>query len=152
MPNEKKSTMFRSTRIFPFLFGLAMTLNFAIIWALPVMGMGALWKSCFKSLLLPLFNAIDESEVVRSFAKDYVYTKPEHSDFFLVSVLVTLNSFISFGIVIYYQLSAGTLPLWLIFVYYCSWVGIGGRTMGGAYALAHKEVSQDYSTSVTTIL
>lgn len=39
----------------------------------------------------------------------------------------------------YWQLTYGVLPWWLIAGYYCSWVGVGGTSMGSAYSLAHKE-------------
>lgn len=128
------------SRILPFLFGLAMSVNFVLVWALPVMGMGSLWKHLLKPTVAPFYKHLDNNPYLRSFAKQYIYTKPEHTDFFLISILITLNSIVSLGIVFFYQLTVGALPYWLIFVYYCSWVGIGGRTMGGAYALAHKEV------------
>lgn len=128
------------SRIAPFLFGLALSVNFVLVWALPVMGMGSLWKHALKPILLPFYNYLDRNPLLRSFAQEYIYTKPEHADFFLISTLIALNSIVSLGIVFSYQLAVGLLPYWLIILYYCSWVGIGGRTMGGAYALAHREV------------
>lgn len=127
-------------RILPFLFGVAMTLNFALFWAVPVAGAGILWKNLFKPILMPLYDLLDKSTLMRSFATSYIYSKPEHADFFAVSLLLLTNSAISLGVVFYWQLTTGALPAWLIFAYLCSWVGIGGRVMGGAYALAHKEV------------
>ena len=132
--------MMAAARILPFLFGIVMSVNFAIFWALPVMGMGALWKIFFKQFFLPAYTFLDTNKLVRSFASEYIYTKPEHADFFVTSVTIIVNIGAALGFVFYYQLSTGTLPAWLICAYYCSWVGIGGRTMGGAYALAHKEV------------
>ena len=137
-----------TSRIMPFLFGVVMSLNFLVFWALPIMGMGGLWKSCIKQFLSPIIMFLDGNPWLRNFAKDYVYTKPEHADFFLTSALIILNSFISLTTVFYWQLSTGEVPYWLIFAYYCSWVGIGGRTMGGAYALAHKEVFRTIIFSV----
>ena len=143
--------MISTQRILPFMFGLAMSVNFMLIWALPIMGMGGLWKSIIKQFLLPVITGLDQSPLLRSFAKTYIYTKPEHADFFLTSLLVILNSAVSLSTAFYWQLSTGTLPWWLIFAYYCSWVGIGGRTMGGAYALAHKEVSSSRLFKFQTI-
>jgi hypothetical protein len=102
--------------------------------------MGQLWKWGLKYILLPIYDAIDQNTAVRAFAKEYIYTKPEHSDFFAISVLLILNAIVSLGAVFYYQLKYSYLPAWLIAAYYCSWVGVGGRIMGAAYALAHKEV------------
>jgi hypothetical protein len=135
--------MIATNRILPFLFGLTMSVNFMLVWAVPIMGMGGVWKSVVKRFSLPIITAMDQSPLLRNFAKKYIYTKPEHADFFLTSFLVIANSIISLSTVLYWQLTTGTLPYWLIFAYYCSWVGIGGRTMGGAYALAHKEVCED---------
>jgi hypothetical protein len=127
-------------RVVPFLFGLAMSINFVLFWAIPIAGMGMLWKYALKSILMPLYTVLDESSLMRSFAIEYIYTKPEHADFFATVFLLLVNSSISLGFVFYWQLSTGSLPAWLVFAYYCSWVGIGGRIMGGAYTMAHKEV------------
>jgi hypothetical protein len=117
-----------------------MSLNFALIWAVPIAGMGALWgKAHFKTVLEPVYKLLDDSRLLRWIAKKYVYTKPEHSDYFATSILLTMSSFISLGTVFYWQLAKGDLPYWMIFAYYCSWVGIGGRIMGAAYTLAHRE-------------
>lgn len=141
--------MIATNRILPFLFGLTMSINFMLVWAVPIMGMGGIWKSVVKRFLLPIITAMDQSPSLRNFAKKHIYTKPEHADFFLTSFLVIVNSIVSISTVLYWQLTTGTLPYWLIFAYYCSWVGIGGRTMGGAYALAHKEVREYVCFSIT---
>jgi hypothetical protein len=117
-----------------------MSINFVLFWAIPIMGMGMLWKYALKGFLLPIYKVIDESSAMRSFAIEYIYTKAEHADFFATVVLLLINSAISLGTIFYWQLTTGSLPAWLIFAYYCSWVGIGGRIMGGAYTMAHKEV------------
>jgi hypothetical protein len=57
-----------------------------------------------------------------------------------MSIILIINSFVSISICFYWQLNIGDTPMWLIALYYCSWVGVGGRIMGAAYALAHKEV------------
>jgi hypothetical protein len=134
--------MIIQSRILPFVFGLAMSINFACFWAVPIAGMGLLWKHLFKALLMPIYEAIDENKTCRWFATTYIYAKPEHADFFAISVLLLLNSAVTLGTVFWWQLSTGSLPAWLVFAYFCSWVGIGGRIMGGAYAMAHKEVNQ----------
>lgn len=134
--------MMATNRILPFLFGSAMSINFILVWALFVAGMGGIMKvPPVKKYLIPIITSLDNSPLLRNFAKNYIYTKPEHSDFFLTSLLIIINSTISLGTVFYWQLSTGTLPIWLICAYYCSWVGVGGKTMGGAYAMSHKEVS-----------
>lgn len=130
-----------ASRLIPFTSGLLMSINFLVIWAVPIMGMGSLYKQLLKPALKPLYDAIDTSSFLRWFATNYVYTKPEHADFFAMSLLTIINCCISIPIIFYWQLTTGSLPAWLIFVYYCSWVGIGGTIMGSAYGLAHKEVS-----------
>jgi hypothetical protein len=118
-----------------------MSINFVLFWAIPIASMGASWKFIFKPYLFPIYDMIDKSSIIRKFAADYIYTKPAGADFFATSFLLILNSLISLSIVFYWQLKYHSLPWYLIAAYYCSWVGVGGRIMGAAYALAHKEVS-----------
>ena len=88
-----------------------------------------------------MFYAIDDNSWLRSFAERYIYTNPRHADFFGTTLLLILNASIGISLMFYWQLAYGQLSWWMIFAYYFSWVGFGGRVMGGAYALAHKEVS-----------
>ena len=37
-------TKLNSTTIFPFTIGLLLTLNLALVWAIPIASLGALWK------------------------------------------------------------------------------------------------------------
>lgn len=121
--------------------GILLSLNFVLFWAVPIAGMGSLWKYALKKYLLPIYNLIDQHKNLRAFAVRNIYTKAQHADFFAISVLIVLNSVLSVGVLFYWQLSTGALPMWLVFIYYCAWVGVGGRIMGAAYALAHKEVN-----------
>eukprot|EP00128_Syssomonas_multiformis_P014908 Colp12_sorted_trinity150504_noHs@34111 len=123
----------------PFISGTVMTVNFVIFWAIPIMGMGQLYKALLKPFLNPLYVKMEQSKILRSFAATYLYTKPEHADFFAMSLLATLNCSITIPFMFYWQFKYGSLPYWLIYAYYCSWVGIGGSMMGAAYGLAHKE-------------
>lgn len=116
-----------------------MSINFIVFWALPIMGMGILYKNCCKPVLKPIYEWMESNKALRSFAAAYIYTKPEHADFLPMSILTLVNCAISISTVFYFQLTLGYLPWWLIALYYCSWVGIGGSIMGAAYALAHKE-------------
>lgn len=118
-----------------------MSLNFAAFWAVPIMGMGQLHKAVLKPLLQPAYLFLEGNTYLRKFAETYVYRDPRHADFFALSLLLVINCSITIPFVFYWQLTRGTLPAWLIFAYYCSWVGIGGSMMGAAYGLAHKEVS-----------
>lgn len=127
-------------RIIPTIFGVLMSINFIIFWVVPIMGMGSLYKQLLKPFLQPFYLMMDRNPYLRSFGSKYIYTKPEHSDFISMSLLVIINCSISITTMFYWQLTYGYLPYWLIFCYYCSWVGIGGSIMGAAYGLAHKEV------------
>jgi ABC-type multidrug transport system permease subunit len=98
-----------------------------------------------RGILLPIYNSLDKNTFIRYVAETYVYTNPRHADFFVTSVLGLLNASASIGLIFYWQLKYGSLPWWLIAAYYFSWVGTGGRMMGAAYALAHKEVSSSSS-------
>lgn len=129
------------TRTLPFISGTLMSINFLVVWAIPIMGMGQFYKSFLKNTLQPVYNKIEQNSLLRSFAANFIYTKPEHADFFAMSLLVTVNCCVSITTMFYWQLKYGYLPYWLIFAYYCSWVGLGGSIMGAAYGLAHKEVS-----------
>ncbi|KAJ1433136.1 hypothetical protein B484DRAFT_447444 [Ochromonadaceae sp. CCMP2298] len=128
-----------SSRTLPFISGSIMSINFLLFWAVPIMGMGSIYKHLLKPFLQPIYLALEQSKALRSFAAAHIYTKPEHADFFVMSALVLLNCMISISYVFYYQLVYGHLPAWLIAAYYCSWVGLGGSIMGSAYGLAHKE-------------
>lgn len=83
---------------------------------------------------------LDTNRGIRWFAEQFIYNNPKHADYFVTSVLLLINSAITLGTVFRWQFVHGSLPMWLIYAYYFSWVGIGGRIMGAAYALAHKEV------------
>lgn len=125
-----------------FLTGSLMTLNFAIFWAVPVVVQGQFYKLIAKSILDSIFYAIDDNSMLRSFAENYIYTNPRHSDFFGTTILLIINALVGISLMFYWQLTYGQLSWWMIFAYYFSWVGFGGRVMGGAYALAHKEVRE----------
>jgi len=128
------------SRVIPFLSGLLLTVNFLIFWALPVAGMGAVYKyTWLKPVLQSIYFYLESHPAIRDFAKTYIYTKPEHADFFVMLVLLCLSTSISVSAMFYVQLTTGSLPSWLICAYYLSWVGIGGNIMGTAYALSHKE-------------
>lgn len=128
-----------------------MTVNFILFWAVPIAGMGLLWKHALKFFLQPVYDAMDNHKGLRSFATKYIYAKPEYADFFAISILLVVNSALTVGLLFYWQLSTGHLPWWLVAFYYCSWVGVGGRMMGAAYALAHKEVCAKTAKTASNI-
>lgn len=119
--------------------GILMTINFFLFWSIPIFVQGILYKHGLVHVLKPLYDQMNASKILRSFAENYIYSNPKHADFFAISLLLLLNYGAAIGFVFYYQLSHGYLPYWLIAAYYFAWVGVGGRMMGGAYAMAHKE-------------
>lgn len=142
---EKMFKYFTKERFVPFVSGLLMTINFAVFWAVPLVGMGSIYKNLgLKKILQPIYHAMEANSFIRKFASAYIYNNERHADFFPLSILLIINCSISIPTMFYWQLTHGQLPWWLIFAYYCSWVGIGGSMMGAAYGLAHKEVSDIY--------
>lgn len=137
---DQWNNVMNGKKIVPFICGVIMTFNFLALWAIPIAGMGLTWKWMFQPIFGPIYNFLDTHPLIRAFAEKYVYANPKHSDFFMTSILTLINFVIGLSVLLYYQFKTGSLPYWIIAVYYCSWVGTGGRIMGAAYALAHKEV------------
>jgi len=147
------SKIFTKDRFLPFVSGAIMTINFLIFWAIPVMGMGSFYKQLLKPFLQPIYLFMESNSMLRNLAAKYIYSKADHADFFPLSLLLVINCSLTIPYVFYYQLTHGSLPPWMIFAYYCSWVGIGGSMMGAAYALAHREGHNPrlYKKSITAI-
>ena len=124
-----------------YIWGSLMSINFVIFWAFPIGFMGASWKYFFRPFLFPIYDWIDKNESLRTFAVNYIYSKPTGADYFATSILLIFSCLISLSTVFYWQIKFGSLPWWLLVCYYCSWVGVGGRIMGAAYTLAHREVN-----------
>lgn len=122
-----------------YLVGVVLSLNFVAYWAVPVAGMGMIYKYVLSYVGRPLFEMLDNVPLMRSFAAKYIYQKEQFNDFFLMSLLTAVSICTAFGIVLRSQMLHGTVPWSLVFAYYCTWVGLGGRSMGTAYTMAHKE-------------
>lgn len=120
-------------------FGVLLTVNFAIFWALPILIQGRLYQAGLRRVLDPIYDWIDGAPWVRRFAERCVYQRPVHADYFVRAMFLGLSTTIGLGVVTWWQVTHGSLPFWLIFVYYLSWVGFGGRIMGAAYTFAHRE-------------
>ncbi len=103
--------------------------------------MGQLYKAILKPILRPVYLQLESNRLIRKFAEDNVYRDAKHADYFVLSVLAVINCCSTISFMFYWQLRKGSLPFWLIFIYYCTWVGIGGNMMGAAYGIAHREVS-----------
>jgi len=110
-----------------------------IFWALPIGLMGQAWKLGLWRVFRPVFDLIDRNGAVHSFATKYIYSKELYADFFVLACGLGLSSFAALATVVYYQVTYDWLPWWLVYAYYFAWVGMGGRGMGGAYTLSHKE-------------
>mmetsp|Transcript_14432 Transcript_14432/g.35301 ORF Transcript_14432/g.35301 Transcript_14432/m.35301 type:complete len:488 (-) Transcript_14432:397-1860(-) len=120
-------------------FGALFTANFMIFWMLPIGVQGQVWKLGLKHFMPTIFNVIDSNKLLRAFALKYIYSKEVYTDFFFQGLLAFVSTFCSVGLAFYWQLTYGSLPLWLIMGHYFAWVGFGGRTQGTAYTYAHKE-------------
>ena len=116
-----------------------MTINFLLFWSVPIIAMGSVYKQLLKPFIQPAYKYFDNHPLLREFSQKYIYNNQKHSDFFFMSLCLLLNCCFTIPFMFYWQLSTGKLPFWLIGLYYCSWVGLGGTIMGGAYGLAHKE-------------
>jgi hypothetical protein len=110
-----------------------------VFWVLPIGLMGQAWKLGLWRVFRPLFDLVDQSTPVHSFAAKYIYSKELYADFFVLASGLGLMSLAALGTVVYWQVTYDWLPWWLVYAYYFSWVGMGGRGMGGAYTLSHKE-------------
>jgi len=110
-----------------------------VFWAVPIGLMGQAWKLGLWRLFRPLFDCVDQSARLHAFAVKYIYSKELYADFFVLSFMLGCSSLAALATVVYYQVTTDWLPWWVVYAYYFSWVGMGGRGMGGAYTLAHKE-------------
>ena len=119
--------------------GTLLTLNFAILWAAPVVIQGQAFRHGLDRVLRPIYGLVDGSSSLRRFAAKHVYRKQVHVDYLAAAVLTTVSTVLLLGAVFSWQIVTGSLPWWLIAIYYFSWVGPGGRTMATAYTIAHRE-------------
>lgn len=119
--------------------GVLLTSNFLIFWAVPIFTMGQAFHLGLKHVLIPPYQLMDQSTTLRALATRFVYSKGQYADFAATAVLVLVSVGSAFGFVLRWQLVHGSLPVWLAYAYFATWVGFGGRIMGAAYTFAHKE-------------
>mmetsp|Transcript_60374 Transcript_60374/g.160809 ORF Transcript_60374/g.160809 Transcript_60374/m.160809 type:complete len:434 (+) Transcript_60374:155-1456(+) len=129
----------RLTVAFRWTVGAFLFVNFMVLWAGPVFIQGQVWKMGANKYLRMVFSLLDDNKYLRKFAEKYVYSKEVYTDFFAISVTLAMSAISSVCFLFYWQITYGTLPMWLIILYYFEWVGLGGRGMGCAYTFAHKE-------------
>jgi len=120
-------------------FGLIFSVNFLVFWALPIGIQGMTWQAGASRILRPLYTALDDCKPIRQFAHKFIYSKEVHTDYFVQAVMAGISSLGMLSLVSYWQITNGSLPLWLIMAYNFAWVGFGGRTMGAAYTYSHQE-------------
>jgi hypothetical protein len=122
-------------------FGFLLFSNWFVFWMLPIVVQGAVFKLGLHSAVLkPIYDILDQSKTVRSFASKYVYKKEKFADFFATQVYFIFGALTSLALMIYYhQTHDGKLPFYIIMMYNFAWIGPGGRSMGAAYSIAHKE-------------
>lgn len=122
------------------LVGVFLSLNFVVFWSIPIFIQGMLWKYVVKYPALPIYNFLDKNRALRWFAETFIYTNPRHADFFAITICLVINYVGALFLLFRQQILYGHLPWYYVAAYYFAWVGAGGRMMGGAYALSHKEV------------
>lgn len=119
--------------------GTLLTLNFAALWALPVVVQGQLFRHGLNGVLRPLYRFADESPAWRRFAARHVYRRQSDATYFAASAMTVVGTLAMVGLLLGWQMAFGSLPWWLVAIYYFHWVGPGGRNMATAYTLAHRE-------------
>jgi hypothetical protein len=119
--------------------GFVLTLNFVAFWAIPIATQGQAFKVALHHVLRPIYNLVDRNPAIRRWAAKHVYRKPVHVDYFATAVFFTFGAVLGLCILFSVQITTGSLPWWLIALYFFSWVGFGGRGMGAAYTFAHRE-------------
>jgi hypothetical protein len=119
--------------------GFLVAIDYLVFWAFPFAFMGGIYKELLIPYLYPTWQRIDQSEVLRSFAEKYIYEKPRCADYFATQFLFLLQLVVQVGVMFAWQVAYGSLPWWLIAAYNLAWVGMGGRAVGAAYAVSHRE-------------
>ena len=119
--------------------GTLLTLNFAVLWAAPVIIQGQSFRRGLGRVLRPVYQLVDGLPALRSFAARFVYRRPVHVDYFAAAVLLAGSTLVLLSVLFATQIAFGSLPWWLVAVYYFLWVGPGGRSLATAWTLAHRE-------------
>ena len=135
----KRSLRSRCLVTFRKILGSLIALNFAVLWLAPVIIQGLSFRHGFGQVIRPAYRLIDRSSAIRRFAAKFIYCKSAHVDYFAASVLLIISSLVILSSVFTWQIVHGSLPWWLVVVYYFMWVGPGGRSIATAWTLAHRE-------------
>lgn len=119
--------------------GTLVTLNFVVLWAIPVVVQGQLYRMGLHRILRPVHRRLDKSRALRRFAAKFIYRRPAHVDYFATAMLFAFVFFLSLGGVFALQIVTKSLQWYVVPIYYFIWVGPGGRCMAAAYTFAHRE-------------
>ena len=119
--------------------GTLLTLNFAVLWAAPVLIQGQLFRRGFDRIVRRVYGLADGSAALRRFAARFVYRRPAHVDYFAAALILIGSTLAVLCALFAWQIAYGSLPWWLFVLYYFIWVGPGGRGMATAWTLAHRE-------------
>ena len=119
--------------------GTLLALNFAAVWAAPVMIQGQLFRRGLQRIVRPAYGLADGSAALRRFAARFIYRRPAHVDYFAAAVILIGSTCVLLSALFAWQIAFGSLPWWLVVLYYFVWVGPGGRGMATAWTLAHRE-------------
>lgn len=122
--------------------GTLLTLNFAALWAAPVLIQGQSFRRGLGRVLRPLYRLADESPAWRRFAVRHVYRRESDAAYFAAAVFSAAGTVLFVGVMLGWQIAFGEVPWWLVAIYYFHWVGPGCRGMGTTYTLAHREGHQ----------
>jgi hypothetical protein len=122
-----------------YLVGFLVAIDYLVFWAVPFAFMGGIYKELLIPYLYPIWERIDQSQALRSFAQKFIYEKHRCADYFATQFLFLLQLVVQVGVMISWQIAYGSLPWWLIALYNLVWVGMGGRAVGAAYAVSHRE-------------
>ena len=119
--------------------GTLLALNFALVWAAPVIIQGQSFRRGLDRITRRAYGVVDGSAALRRFAARFVYRRDVHVDYFAAAVLLIISMIVVLSALFAWQITFGSLPWWLVALYYLAWVGPGGRGMATAWTLAHRE-------------
>ena len=119
--------------------GTLVALNFAVLWAVPVVVQGQAYRRGLHRVFRPVHRLLDGSPALRRFAAKHIYRRPAHVDYFATAILFAFGFGLSLGGLFALQIVTKSLPWYVVIAYYFIWVGPGARFMAAAYTFAHRE-------------
>jgi len=122
-----------------FVLGFLFFANWLMFWMPAIVIQGAVFKLILAPYLVPVYQKFDKSPTIRAFAARWIYEKEKHTDFFATQALFLMSASVQLAAVFYYQIQYGSLPWSVVYAYNFAWIGLGGRGMGAAYSMSHKE-------------